>query len=367
MSEFDYYYGAEAEQFSFLRVPKLLIKDERFKGLSSDAKLLYGLMLDRMALSVKNGWFDDKNRAYIIYTLENIMEDLGCARQKCSKVLSELENGLGLIEKKRQGLCKPDIIYVKNFATLDVNENSENNEKSASNDDVDTEVRKSNVQKYENQTSGSMEIKRQEVRKSYSNNTNINNTYRSDTNLINHIQEVECNGNKQMDKIDNTDTYLQIIKDNIEYDHYMQQANDTEKQQYEELFQIITDVVCISRKTVRIAGEQYPYAIVKARFLKLKSSHLQYVIDCMKKTTTKISNIKSYLITALYNALSTMSHYYQQAVQHDIGIGDKNNDKPVNNSSKNKFNNFQQRDIDIDSLERKLLEMNMGQYNNLIY
>lgn len=64
---FDYYYGIEAEQFSFYRVPRLLIKDERFKGLSNDAKLLYGLMLDRMSLSMKNGWLNDENRAYIIF------------------------------------------------------------------------------------------------------------------------------------------------------------------------------------------------------------------------------------------------------------------------------------------------------------
>lgn len=99
---FDYYYGAEAEQFSFFRVPRLLIKDERFKGLSSDTKLLYGLMLDRMALSMKNGWFDDENRAYIHYKIDNIMEDLGCARATCAKVISELDSkkGIGLIEKK---------------------------------------------------------------------------------------------------------------------------------------------------------------------------------------------------------------------------------------------------------------------------
>lgn len=122
MMKFDYYYGIEAEQFSFYRVPRLLIKDERFKELSSDAKLLYGLMLDRMSLSMKNGWFDDENRAYIHYTLDNIMEDLGCAKEKCVKVLAELDSkkGIGLIEKKRQGLGKPDIIYVKNFATLEV-------------------------------------------------------------------------------------------------------------------------------------------------------------------------------------------------------------------------------------------------------
>ena len=74
--QLDYYYGIEAEQFSFYRVPRLLIKDERFKKLSSDAKLLYGLMLDRMSLSIKNEWFDEDNRAYIIYTIDSIMEDL---------------------------------------------------------------------------------------------------------------------------------------------------------------------------------------------------------------------------------------------------------------------------------------------------
>ena len=90
--QLDYYYGIEAEQFSFYRVPRLLIKDERFKKLSSDAKLLYGLMLDRMSLSIKNEWFDEDNRAYIIYTIDSIMEDLGCGKEKAVKVLAELDS-----------------------------------------------------------------------------------------------------------------------------------------------------------------------------------------------------------------------------------------------------------------------------------
>ena len=120
MLQLDYYYGIEAEQFSFYRVPRLLIKDERFKKLSSDAKLLYGLMLDRMSLSMKNEWFDEDNRAYIIYTIDSIMEDLGCGKEKAVKVLAELDSvkGIGLVEKVRRGLGKPDIIYVKNFASL---------------------------------------------------------------------------------------------------------------------------------------------------------------------------------------------------------------------------------------------------------
>jgi hypothetical protein len=79
---FEYYYGHEAEQFTFYRIPKLLIKDKRFSGISSDAKMLYGLMLDRMQLSVKNGWIDEVNRVYIIYTIEQIMEDLCCCKEK---------------------------------------------------------------------------------------------------------------------------------------------------------------------------------------------------------------------------------------------------------------------------------------------
>ena len=162
--KFDYYYGVEAEQFSFYRVPRLLIKDGRFKGLSSDAKLLYGLMLDRMSLSMKNGWLDEENRAYIIYTIDNIMEDLGCARATCMKVIKELdsENGIGLIEKKRRGLGRPDTIYVKNFAAAGEKKPDE----TASNADKSTEVQNLNFKKFRNYTSRSSEIELQEVQKS---------------------------------------------------------------------------------------------------------------------------------------------------------------------------------------------------------
>ena len=161
--QLDYYYGIEAEQFSFYRVPRLLIKDERFKKLSSDAKLLYGLMLDRMSLSMKNEWFDDENRAYIIYTIDSIMEDLGCAKEKAVKVLAELDSvkGIGLVEKVRRGLGKPDIIYVKNFASI----SEQMDEKEPANADEITEVGKSNFKKSENRTSGSQKIKLQEVPK----------------------------------------------------------------------------------------------------------------------------------------------------------------------------------------------------------
>lgn len=339
---FDYYYGIEAEQFSFYRVPRLLIKDERFKGLSSDAKLLYGLMLDRMSLSMKNGWLDDENRAYIIYTVDAIMEDLGCSKPTCTKIMRELdsENGIGLIEKKRRGLGKPDIIYVKNFSSVP----NEKEEKEPSNPDVSTEVKNFNFKKQKNLTSGSKESELQGVKESdlkrernltseskeivpqevndFSpnyNNTNHNNLSYNDMNYINPINHSGSEGKQEKtDMMDDVNAYIELIKDNIEYEHHMKYDDWQNKALYEELFEVICEVVCVKRTTIRIAGEDYPYEPVKSKFLKLNSGHLEYVIGSMHDTNTKITNIKAYMVTALYNAPSTINHYYQQEVQHDM-------------------------------------------------
>ena len=101
---YDYFYGAEAEQFSFYRIPKVLFTEERFRSVSAEAKVLYGLLLDRMSLSCKNGWLDKEGRVYIIFTIEEVMTALGCADQKAGKLLHELESKCRLIERKRQGL-----------------------------------------------------------------------------------------------------------------------------------------------------------------------------------------------------------------------------------------------------------------------
>ena len=311
--QLDYYYGIEAEQFSFYRVPRLLIKDERFKKLSSDAKLLYGLMLDRMSLSMKNEWFDDENRAYIIYTIDSIMEDLGCAKEKAVKVLAELDSvkGIGLVEKVRRGLGKPDIIYVKNFASI----TEQTDEKEPANADKITEVGKSNFKKSENRTSGSQRIELQEVRKS---------NFRKSENQTSGSSEIEPQEVRESNPnyINYNQTYMNYTDESYnnpinqsvaeKYDGY------GEKELYDELFGIICEVVCVKRKSIRVAGEDYPYELVKSRFLKLDSSHLEYVIGCMKETTTKITNIKAYMITALYNAPTTINHFYQQEVQHDM-------------------------------------------------
>lgn len=115
---FDYFYGPEdAEQYQFFRIPKRLITGDEFQDISTDSKLLYGLMLDRLQLSIRSKWMDDLNRVYIIYTVEEIMEDMHCGNQKAVKMLSELEKKIGLIKRKRQGLGKPSLIYVMKFST----------------------------------------------------------------------------------------------------------------------------------------------------------------------------------------------------------------------------------------------------------
>lgn len=314
--KFDYYYGIEADQYTFVKIPRLLIKDLRFKKLSTEAKLLYSLMLDRMSLSIKNGWIDEENRAYIYYTYENIMEDLNCAREKCAKTLAELDSkkGIGLIEKKRQGLGKPDIIYVKNFATLNTDETQEKPENTTD----FPEIQKSNFKNYEEKFSGNLKNVFLEERKSNGNYNNNNNTEMIYNNLSINLSE-----NQEMDSIDrmdNTDanTYMNVIKKNIDYDGFIARAAPHDDLLYQELYELICEVVCVPRETVAIEGEKYPYELVRSRYLKLRSEHLQYVMDAMKETTTKISNIKAYLMTALYNAPMTMKHFYQQTVQHDF-------------------------------------------------
>jgi len=167
---FDYFYSEQSEQFAFYRIPKLLYTDERFKGLSSDAKTLYGLLLDRVSLSVKNRWIDERGRIFVYCTLEAVEKALGCAEQKAAKLLSELET-IGLIEKKRQGLGKPNRIYVKNF--------------------IEPQI--SLVQNNENHGSRTVRISAQELRESSCNNTQKNNTDFSNTNpfLSDEMEERE--------------------------------------------------------------------------------------------------------------------------------------------------------------------------------
>lgn len=167
--KFNYYYGKEADQFSFFRIPKLLFTDPIFASLSSDAKVLYGILLDRMNLSMKNNWIDEENKVYIIFTIEEIAEIMCCATQKATKILQELDDkkGIGLVEKKRLGLGKPNILYVKNFI---LQEGKDKKEKTHIQEEtINQELLKSQFKNDENHNSGNVNFTNQELCKSQCN------------------------------------------------------------------------------------------------------------------------------------------------------------------------------------------------------
>ena len=115
--------------------------------------------------------------------------------------------------------------------------------------------------------------------------------------------------------------YREIIKDNIEYDHLIQNCK-IDKDRLDEIVDLMLETVCTARKTIRIAGDDYPAELVKSKFLKLNSSHIEFVLDCMRENTTKVRNIKQYLKAVLFNAPSTIDSYYTALVNHDLYGGE---------------------------------------------
>jgi len=291
---FDYFYGAQAEQFSFYRVPKVLFTREQFKQLSAEAKILYGIMLDKLDLSVKNKWVDEKGRVYIIYTIEQIMADMNCADQKATKLLDELEKKCGLIERKRQGLGKPNLIFVKNFIT-----------------GVEGSMM-ARIQNRENHDSGAVNITTADYPKSRGINTNHNNTENSD---INPIQS-----GFDEDGISERNEYERYFRESLSIDVLLRE-NLGEEETILGILDLLVDVCCFKRSVIRIAGDDKPLAVVKSRFMKLNAEHIRYVLKCLSENTTRVRNIRQYLLTALYNAPATIRPFYQAWVNNDMATG----------------------------------------------
>lgn len=291
---FDYFYGAQAEQFSFYRVPKVLFTKEQFKQLSAEAKILYGIMLDKLDLSVKNKWVDEKGRVYIIYTIEQIMADMNCADQKATKLLDELEKKCGLIERKRQGLGKPNLIFVKNFIT-----------------GVEGSMM-AQIQNRENHDSGAVNITTADYPKSRGINTNHNNTENSDINPI--------RSGYDEDGISERNEYERYFRESLSIDVLLRE-NLGEEETILGILDLMVDVCCSKRSVIRIAGDDKPLAVVKSRFMKLNAEHIRYVLKCLSENTTRVRNIRQYLLTALYNAPATIRPFYQAWVNNDMATG----------------------------------------------
>ncbi len=350
----NYFYKSESEQFAFYRIPKLLFTDSRYAGISVEAKVLYGLMLDRMNLSVRNNWVDDDNRVYIYFTLEEITDYLSIGKDKGVKLLKELDGML--IERKKQGLGKPVMIYVLNFVdnqnsvqsidnstevlTSDVDNSIKNADFGGSNAEVQTsekpksgenaEVRTSEKAKSgENAEVLTSEIPKSALRKnraldfgkSDSNNTNINNTdlNKTDISSSSRISFAALEHERE--------EYRDVIKTNIEYDILIQQYA---AEKIDSFVNIMVDSLCSFDDKINVNSMQVPKEVVKRKLLKLDYMHIVYVIDCLDENSTKIRNYKSYILTMLYNAPDTMNHYYQSKFNKTI-MEEKTNGKEKHN------------------------------------
>lgn len=297
---YDYFYGEQAEQFAFYRIPKVLFSKDKFWSVSADAKLLYGILLDRMNLSAKNGWLDEAGRVYIIFTIEEIKESLGCAEKKAVKLLDELEKKAELIERKRQGLGKPNLIYVKNFISGSVERqflNCQNDNSAISQNTI------------------------QDLSKVQGNNTDIKNTDLSDTNSI--FPSVDCgkdNGNEEYRQ------YYQYFYEQLGIE-YLKKDYPYDLGILESILELVVETVCTKRQIIRIGGDDRPVEVVKSRFMKLDSEHIRYVLDCFKENTTKIRNIRQYMLATLYNAPTTIGSYFDALVRHDMAQPDWGGDK----------------------------------------
>ena len=286
---FDYFYGQSGEMFSYFRVPKILFRDIRFKDLSTDAKTLYGILLDRMSLSARNGWLDKAGRVFIIYTVQEVQDSLGCADKKATKLLRELEE-YGLIERKRRGLGKPDLIYVKNFSS---------------------ESSKLRFLNRDNDDSGVVQNTLQDPAKLRCNKTERNNTEISDTDPI------YSDENDWMSKRAQLEEYF---SQSLEVDLLLRLCPDDEDTIYQ-IVDLLVDTCASNRKLLHIAGDDKPAEVVRSRLKKLNADHIRFVLDSLAENTAPVRNMKQYLLAMLYNAPTTMNLYYQNKTNHDFARG----------------------------------------------
>lgn len=324
----DYFYGGESEQYSFYRIPKVLFTAAHYRAVLVEAKVLYGLLLDRMALSARNGWLDEGRRVFIYFTLEDAMAMMGCGHNKAVRLFADLEQ-IGLIERRKQGQGRPTRIYVKNFILP-----TETGEPEAEPDTPQppaigqtSEYGKSEetpeVLTSQNRKSALPETGSPDFPKANANKTDKNNTELNDTDLSIPPSPPKAKPprmRRQRMRMDEMDSYRELIQENISYDLLLQE-NPYDDELIDGYVELMVDVCCSTRPYIRISGEEIPTAVVRSRFLKLNKEHIGYVMDSMRQNTTRITNIRAYMLSALYNAPLTISQYYTSLVSHDMAHG----------------------------------------------
>ena len=342
----DYYYGIEAEQFAFFRIPKLLMKDESFKGISNTAKLVYGMLLDRMALSMKNGWLDDTGRVYIYYSIDELCEDLNCSKPTVVKLLAELDSvkGIGLIEKKKQGFGKPDRIYVKNFIAQNKTEEQEKVKPEIENKDEKEEVQSENPQRLKNFTTVNMEDI--EANSTESGADDTGNDTQKLKNLTSCSQKFLPLEVKKFNP-NNTEYNKTDMSNHLSADLFaLKEKYSDDVDMLNTISALITDTLNTDKEYLRVGGITCEATLIKEQFHKLKAQHIEYVLLNIQTSNKPIHNIQAYLLTALYHT----SLLTDECINAHIRC----NKQKEHTQRQNKFNQFHQREFD-DDFEKMLI------------
>ena len=288
--KYDYFYGLVTEYFLFYRLPKIFFEKDEFIDVSLEIKVLYSLMLERTNLSATNGWFDKKGRVYIIFTIDDVKKYIGCSDKKAVNLMNDLEKVYFLIERKRQGLGKPNIIYVKNLIKETVDKS------------VDKYVEK-HFLKCKNYSSDMSKIQ--------CSNTNNNNT-----NYINNI----LSGEDEKSTVDNSlssDKTRKYFKDKFEYDIIIKKPY-IDKKIVDEIISVIVKTYCSNKEIFLISGIEKSKEEVISQFMNINSNHIEYVVECVMKNINSIKNMYQYLLTVIYNAPITIDEYYRNLVVTEI-------------------------------------------------
>ena len=297
---FNYLSASGIDKFTFYRMPKILFVDDYFSAISCEAKVLYGLLLDRATLSKSNNWIDELGRVYVFFKQTEAMEMLNIKKNKVIAIFKELED-IGLLIRKKQGQGKPTRLYVLDFSSHTDDENSKTNEV-VSDDEEQTsdENTKKEVKRFEKQTSKG--LKNKPLSSNYINKTEMNKT--ESIYLSSNANQPTSENNENINDrlIDRYNNAVNKVKKQIEYGYLIE---NYEKSTIDLIVSLIADVYVddssISVNNRTIVAEQ-----ARIEYSKLTQEHIEFVLESIANTKTRIKNIRTYLQSCLYNAYHTM-------------------------------------------------------------
>ncbi len=319
---FNYLSASGIDKFTFYRMPKILFVDDYFSAISCEAKVLYGLLLDRATLSKSNNWIDELGRVYVFFKQTEAMEMLNIKKNKVIAIFKELED-IGLLIRKKLGQGKPTRLYVLDFSSHTDDENSKTNEvvsddeEQTSSNDTKKEVKRFEKQTSEIQTSSNdtkKEVKRFEKQTSkglknkplssnYINKTEMNKT--ESIYLSSNANQPTSENNENINDrlIDRYNNAVNKVKKQIEYGYLIE---NYEKSTIDLIVSLIADVY-VDDSSISVNGRTIVAEQVRTEYAKLTQEHIEFVLESIANTKTKIKNIRTYLQSCLYNAYHTMN------------------------------------------------------------